>query len=157
RRRLDAADELLPEPVDVAGAHGEHQVPGDDARGEQRRQLAPAADVADVTVPRGARRLHYQLAGDAGDGLLARRVDVGHPRHVGVEQRAPEVGGELLRARVEVGLEDRVQARAGEGVARRGKRRLDLRRVVRVVVDDGGAVEAAQPLEAAVDAAEGGE
>ena len=56
------------------------------------------------------------------DGLLARRVDVEHAHLVGGRQRGAEVGGECLRPRVEVRLEDRDQA-LGLKLAERGERR----------------------------------
>ena len=67
--------------------------PGLQRLGERRRQLrASRGQKRTLRCPRGARRLHHQLAADAGDGLLACRVDVRHPGDVGAEQRAPELG-----------------------------------------------------------------
>ena len=45
-------------------------------------------------------------------GCLARGVDVGHDRAVGAEQRAAELLRLIARARVEVRLEDDVDARS---------------------------------------------
>ena len=74
-------------------------------------------------------------AGQLTDRLLSRRVDIEHDRLVGQRQRRPELLGEGLRARVEVGLEDRDQALGAEPAQRR-ERGAHLGRVVGVVVVD---------------------
>lgn len=98
-----------------------------------------------------------QLAGDAGDRVLAGRVDVEDDRGVGEGQRVAHLLAELLGAGEQVGLEDDEQARATGGAAHGLQVGGHLRGVVRVRVDDLDARGLALELEAAADAGVGGE
>ena len=82
--------------------------------------------------------------------VFARRVDVGDEEHVGVVEGARELVHLVLRPRVAVRLEEDDDAAAGRAYLRRGERRLDLRRVVPVVVNHQHARLLALELEAAV-------
>ena len=67
---------------------------------------------------------------------------------------ARELGREAARPRVQVRLEGGAAPPPRERAARRRHGRLDLGRMVRVVVHDVHATGRAEPLEAALDAAE---
>ena len=86
--------------------------------------------------------------GDAGDGVLARRVDLRQHEHVGLVEGGRKGGHELRQARVAVGLEDGHDA-ARPAALGRLERGLDLGRVVGVVLDDHDVVDDLAQLEAA--------
>src|ERR1700685_2547596 len=83
----------------------------------------------------GPNGLGEGLAGGTLDRLLAGGVDVGHEEKVGLVERAREFVEEKLRAGVAVGLE-RDDDTSIEATLRGIESRLDLRRVVPVVVHD---------------------
>ena len=97
-----------------------------------------------------------RLAADARDGRFACGVDIGEHEDVSRDECLAELLVQELRARVAMRLEDADQAlraRLLGGLERRG----DLRRMVRVVVDDPDAICAALRLEAALGTVEGRE
>ena len=92
--------------------------------------------------------------GDSFDRFLARGVDRRDEGEVGLGQRFAELAREVARPRVEVRLEEGHDAPLRIAVSRRRERGPDLRRMVRVVVDDERAGVVAEDLEAPVDAEE---
>ena len=82
-----------------------------------------------------ADRLGELLRRDARDRLLAGGVDVGDEHDVGLVERARELVEEIARAGVAMRLEGDDDAPV-VGALRRVERRLDLGRVVAVVVDE---------------------
>ena len=105
-------------------------------------------------VAQAARLFGQQFAADAGQGLLARGVDVRQHQHVGVNEALRELVEEIARARKQVRLENRDEAPVGKGVRGGFKRRGHLGRVVRVVVHDADAALFADNLKAPLDAPE---
>src|SRR5437660_825730 len=93
------------------------------------------------------------LAGHAGDGRLAGRVDVGQDKHVGLIERATEFVPKMLSTREAMRLEKHQQptelAAAG-GV----ECRADFRRVMPVIVDNRDVVHDALDVETAANAGE---
>ena len=110
--------------------------------------------IVDHPAAVSARRLGHQLAGDSGDRLLARRVDVGHDGQIRRRECLPHLLMVLPGAGIEVGLEEGHEPPVGIGLARGGQRGLELGRVMGVVVHDGHAAEFAEPIEAPPDPAE---
>ena len=111
--RLDAtrlATSLRPSSSTSPAPRTRHRSP---SRSSSRRTGAAASKVGSHRTGRppaaSAAASATSRPRDAGEvlGALARRVDVEHGGHVGPGQRGPEVACEPLRARVEVGLEDR--------------------------------------------------
>ena len=90
---------------------------------------------------------------DPVDRLLPRAVDVRHAHGVGGGERRAELVGEMARPGVQMRLEENEHA-AACSLSRRGDGCRNLRRMVRVVVDDGDAALLADDLEAATRAAE---
>ena len=83
--------------------------------------------------------------GDAGNGLLARGIDVREHQHVGLIEGAAEIVPKVLRARVAVRLEEHQQAL--EMAAARGfERGANLGGVVAVIVDQRDAADDALDL-----------
>ena len=99
-------------------------------------------------------RVDDELARHAFDRRSSRAaIDVGHGDDVGRGQRFAELPGEMASPRVEVRLEEREHATV-DLLTHRGERRGDLRRMVRVVVDDPDAAGDAALLEPPPRAAE---
>ena len=69
------------------------------------------------------------------DRLLASRIDVGHARDICNRERAGEIRGQMKRARVQVRLEEHQHAPLTRQLAGSAEARLELGRVVAVVVD----------------------
>src|SRR2546429_4956721 len=93
------------------------------------------------------------LAGHAGDGRLAGRVDVGQDKHVGLIERATEFVPKMLSTREAMRVEKHQAATelAGAGgVECRG----DFRRVMAVIVDNRDVVHDALDVETAANAGE---
>ena len=93
--------------------------PGRACSSSQRARSSRRGDVGDVGVAGSRDRAHERLAGDAGDRLLAGGVDVADHDHVGVVERAREVGEQIAGARVAVRLERGDDAAAGEAARAR--------------------------------------
>src|SRR5204862_3443784 len=81
-----------------------------------------------------------------GERLFAGRIDLRHADRVGHGERLREAVGEMQRARVEVRLEERQEPSLA---ASRGEVGGELRRVVRVAVEDDDAARLALRLEPA--------
>ncbi len=129
------AGQLVRHRADAARTHGQHDVAvGDDAR-ERRRQLAHVLDEYRLEPAAPAHRAADRAPVGIRDRLLARRVDLGHEQRVGRRQRAAEVVDQVACARVAVRLEREHQPPARPGLAHGVHRRLDLGRVMAVVVD----------------------
>src|SRR5581483_10004534 len=128
--------------VHVAGAEHEQDV------APARTAQEPLRTGVDRRRPAGehtavGQRVDDELPGDTRHRLLARRIDVGHRDVVRGRERTSELVGEVPRAREEVRLEEHAQCPAGKPLACSGDRGRDLRRGMRVVVDDGVAGELA--------------
>src|SRR5690349_5816436 len=91
------------------------------------------------------------FAGHAGDGGLARRIDVGQDENVCLIEGAAEFVPKMLRARVAMRLEEHEQAieLAAAGGAKRG---ANFRRMMAVIVNNGDVVHHSFDVEAAADA-----
>src|SRR5262245_13054521 len=174
RLRAGAPARLFPgRRGDSGGLRGEAQVCGADlpdaSRAERQDEIAGARDpledggdllhvrlTVDASVTAARDPLGERPAVDTGDRRLARGVDVRHDDGVRVPEGAVELGREGVRARVAVRLEDDDEA-PSQPLARGPEGRLDLRRVMAVVVDHEDAAALAADLEASVDACEPGE
>ena len=95
---------------------------------------------------------NQRIAVDAFDRRLTRRVDGGDDHRVGVVEAGAEILEQRLKPGVAVGLHDGDDPAVGRG-AGRAQHRLDLHRVVAVIVEDRRAVPLARAGEAALDAA----
>ena len=142
-----ASSTSRPRALDVAGADGQDEVarprPGRDEPARRPRRPAPSP----ARMP-GRSASTTSLPSTPAHRLLARAVDLGHAGRVGRRQRGAELVREVAGAGVEVRLEEHEHA-ARRALARRGDGRLDLRRMMGVVVDDRDAVLLADELEAA--------
>src|ERR1700722_363808 len=98
-----------------------------------------------------AQRVRISVAVDAGDRLLARRINRRHDCGIGIV----EAGGELLEGITQACKAMRLDDgnnRPGKGLPRSLQCSCDLERIMRVVINDGRAVPFADPCEAPVDA-----
>ena len=124
-------------------------------------EFAHVLDEHGLEPPAAAHGAADRAAVGVRDRLLARRVDLGHEQRVRSRERAAEVVDQVVRARVAVRLEGEHQPPARPGLARGLDRRLDLGRMVAVVVDERDAPglrrDFADDLEPAADALEAGE
>src|SRR5262249_44119504 len=132
--RATLAAKQVDGPVDVACAEHDQHVPG------PRVPLQPLRALLDRRRPprqhaQVAERVDDQLAGDAGHGLLAGRVDVGDGDVVRGRKRAPELPRQVARPRIEVRLEEHSHRCVRPLLADRPDRLGDLGRMVAVVVD----------------------
>ncbi len=126
-----------------------------------------AAATASATAERSGRYCtrHTDVFGDTcpthpGDGLFAGAVDVEHEHPVGAVQRGSEFGGESLCPRIQVRLKDH-QRTAGAALVQERPDRLqrgpDLRRMVRVIIDNPYRSRGSDQVEAAAHALETGQ
>src|SRR5712671_5679543 len=107
----------------------------------------------DVLVAGGANGVGQRLPSDAGDGTLARRVDVHQHDHVGLIEGPAKFVPKMLRARVPVGLEE--HQKAFEMADARGlERRANFNRMMAVIVDQGDVVDHSLDVKPAADAGE---
>src|SRR5207245_7653040 len=84
RSSLPPAEQLLAQRPHVARAQGEHDVAFPDLLEQLLEGGLEIAGVGHLAVAAGGDGAGQRLGGDLGDRLLARRIDVGEPPHVGV-------------------------------------------------------------------------
>ena len=104
----------------------------------------------------GADQRHQRFRIDAFDRVFAGRIDRRHHHRVGIVEAGREIVEQVAKPREAMRLRDRDDA-ALAGIARRPQHRLDLDRMMAVVVEYLHAVPCAGRREAALDAAERGE
>ena len=129
--------------------------PGFGELADHRRDHRRLGDVARVAVAAGADAVDELFRVDAVDRVLAGGIDRRHDDRIGIVEAGGEFVEQIAQARETMRLGDRDDA-ARRGVARGLEHRLDLDRMVAVVVEDIDAVPRAGAGEAALDAAEGG-
>ena len=127
--------------------------PGPRQRSAWPRRRPGAGRYVTAVRMRVEHRAQDEAARHAGPRRLAGRVHVGEHDRVGVDERVGEVAPQAGRPRVAVGLEHR-DDRCHPPLARRAERGPHLAREVRVVVDEGDAVDLAPELEPAGHATE---
>ncbi len=118
--------------------------------GTHRRQSLVPSHESERTV----RGIDDQAGVHAGNRSLASRIDRQDQSLVGGLQGGGQLGREELRPAEQVGLEDRQESTARVSLAHRRKSRLDLRRMVSVVIEQCQAVVVGQKLESTLDAPE---
>ena len=94
----------------------------------------------DVLVPCGANGFRQRLPGNAGDGLLARGVDVHQHDHVGLIEGAAKFIPKMLACACS-GAAGRAPGRARNGSRARLRASRESRRVMAVIVDQRDVVD----------------
>src|SRR6266481_6486695 len=140
--------QLVAGAADVAGADGQDGVEGACFAQQVLDAFLHGAGVEDILVPGFANRGGQSFAGDAGNGRLACRVNVGEHQHVGLVEGAAEFVPEMLRARVAMGLEEHQQA-IEFADARGFQCHADFGGVMAVIVDHRNVIDRSFDFEAA--------
>src|ERR1700687_5393207 len=113
-----------------------------------------------VDIASAERRDYVALAraecDSRGGGLFAGEINYKQIKNVGVIESRKEVVEEIAQPRVAMRLKDRDHAALERG-ANRGKRRADLGRMMRIVVEHDSSCRLALDLEAAADSAKPGQ
>ena len=144
---LFPSKKLFSELIHISCSHRQQEISFLDFLFERASDVRAVGDEARGTVPARRRRVGHERARHAFARRLARAVDGRHEEDVRVQEHRPEVRREVLRAGVEMRLEERDDAPVRVRLAGGRERRGDLRRVVRVVVDHDDAARLAFLLE----------